>query len=201
MKTSIKYTFHNILCILFADFSHTQDGFHCSLFNTLLQKYKAWLQCAWQAKCGEKISSVKIKAKDYVLTLRKNGCHHREGETSSCLFIKVKPCWMRLITGWETIWEILITYTLGSQAGVVVIISDSNNNIITWCIFSFLIICWELTTWTANNCVKISVLLQIIFCSCVIETRLLCENGGSVPRAGREWFTWSKEQWSNTPNA
>ena len=67
-------------------------------------------------------------------------------------------------------------------------------------VFFFLFIGWELATWPANNCLKISVLLQIIFCSSVIETTLLCENGGSVPRAGREWFdifSWSKEQWFN----
>ena len=68
------------------------------------------------------------------------------------------------------------------------------------CIFSFLFIGRELTKWPANNCLQVSVLLQIIFCSCVIETTLSCENGGSVPRAGREWFhtfCWSKERWSN----
>ena len=68
------------------------------------------------------------------------------------------------------------------------------------CIFSFLFIGRELTTWPANNCLQVSVLLQIIFCSCIIETTLSCENGGSVPRAGREGFDifcWSKERWSN----
>ena len=69
-------------------------------------------------------------------------------------------------------------------------------------IFSFPFIDRELTTWPANNCLQdlISVLLQRIFCSCVIETTLLCEKGGSVPLAGREWFdifSWSKERWSN----
>jgi len=60
--------------------------------------------------------------------------------------------------------------------------------IIIRCIFSFHFIGRELTTWPANTCLQISVLLQIIFCPCVIETTLLCENSGSVPRAGREWF-------------
>ena len=67
-------------------------------------------------------------------------------------------------------------------------------------VFFFLFIFRELTTWPANNCLQIGVLLQIIFCSCVLETTLLCENGGSVPRAGGEWFDifrWSKERWSN----
>ena len=67
-------------------------------------------------------------------------------------------------------------------------------------IFSFLSNGRELTTWPANNCLQISVLLQIIFCSCVIETLLLYENGGLVPRAGREWFdifSWPKEGWLN----
>ena len=75
-----------------------------------------------------------------------------------------------------------------------------SNNIIIRCIFSFLFIGRELTTWPANNWLQISVWQQIIFCSCIIETTLLCENGGSVPRAGREWFdifSWSKERWSN----
>jgi len=47
---------------------------------------------------------------------------------------------------------------------------------------------------------QISVLLQIIFCSCVMKPTLLCENGGSGTRGGREWFdmlSWSKERWSN----
>ena len=71
---------------------------------------------------------------------------------------------------------------------------------VTPCIFSFLFTDRELTTWPANNCLQISVLLQIIFCSCIIETTILSENGGSVPRAGREWFdmfNWWKERWSN----
>ena len=40
----------------------------------------------------------------------------------------------------------------------------------------------------ANDCLKVKGLLQIIFCSCLIEPTLLCENGGSVPRAGREFL-------------
>ena len=66
--------------------------------------------------------------------------------------------------------------------------------------FFFHFIGRELTTWPANNCLQKSDLLQIIFCSCVIETTLLSENGGSVPRADREWFdifSWSKERWSS----
>ena len=66
--------------------------------------------------------------------------------------------------------------------------------------YFFLLIGRELTTWPANNCLQIIVLLQIIFCSCIIETTILCENGGSVPRAGRDWFDmfiWWKERWSN----
>ena len=73
------------------------------------------------------------------------------------------------------------------------------NKIIIRCIFSFLFINRELITWPANNCLQISVLLQITFCSCIIETTLLCENGKSVSRALREWFdifSWSNEQWS-----
>ena len=68
------------------------------------------------------------------------------------------------------------------------------------CIFSFLFTDRELTTWPANNCFHIIIFLQIIFCSCIIETAILCENGGSVCRAGREWFdmfSWWKEWWSN----
>ena len=69
-------------------------------------------------------------------------------------------------------------------------------------------VAWSSYQWCVRNraCYaamvkhKISVLLLIIFCSWVTETTLLCENGGSVPRAGRGWFeilNWSKEQWSN----
>ena len=53
------------------------------------------------------------------------------------------------------------------------------------CIFSFLFIGREPTMWPANNCLQISVLLQIIFCSCAIEITLLWENGRSVPRCQR----------------
>ena len=72
--------------------------------------------------------------------------------------------------------------------------------IIIQCIFSFLFIGQELSMWPANNCLQINILLQITFCSCVIETKHLCENGRSFHWAGREWcdvFSWSKEQWSN----
>ena len=44
----------------------------------------------------------------------------------------------------------------------------------------FLFIGREHTTRPANNCLQKSVLLQIIFCSGVIETTLLCEGGKSV---------------------
>ena len=71
--------------------------------------------------------------------------------------------------------------------------------IITRCHFCFFVIDGELTTWPANNCLQISVLLQIIFWSCVIETTLLCENGGSVPRTGREWFDIFMHQSIETP--
>ena len=60
-------------------------------------------------------------------------------------------------------------------------------SIIIRCIFSFLFVDRELTTWSANNCLLISVLLQVIFCSCIIETTLLCENGRSD----------QAERWSN----
>ena len=57
---------------------------------------------------------------------------------------------------------------------------------------------WEPTMWPANNCLQTIVLLQTIFCLCIIETMLLCENGALVPQVVREWFevfSWSKEQW------
>ena len=74
---------------------------------------------------------------------------------------------------------------------------ESNNNYHSM-LFSFLFIGREPTTWPANNCPQISVLLQIIFCSCVIETTFSCGNGRWVPRAVRDWFyiwSWSKEPW------
>ena len=61
--------------------------------------------------------------------------------------------------------------------------------------FPFLFIDRKPTMWPANNSLQIGVLLQITFCSCIIETTLLCENGRSVPLAVREWFdtfSWSK---------
>ena len=55
-------------------------------------------------------------------------------------------------------------------------------------IFSFVFIGRKPTTWPANNCLQISVLLQIMFCSCAIETTISCENGRSLPRPVIEWF-------------
>ena len=65
--------------------------------------------------------------------------------------------------------------------------------------FSFLFIDWEPTTWLVNNCLQICALLQIVFCTCVIETTyaLIWK---SVPRAVRKWydrFSWSSAQRSN----
>ena len=65
-------------------------------------------------------------------------------------------------------------------------------------IFSFVFIGRKPTTWPANNCLQIRVLLQIMFCSCTIETTLSCENDRSLPRpvrGGFDNFSWSKEQW------
>lgn len=45
----------------------------------------------------------------------------------------------------------------------------------------------EPTTWPANNFPQISVLRQIIFCSCIMETILLCENG--------TWAPWPLSKW------
>ena len=56
------------------------------------------------------------------------------------------------------------------------------------------------TTWPANNCLQLSLFQQIIFCSCVTETTLLCEKGRSVPEqveSDLTYFSWSKEQWLN----
>ena len=55
------------------------------------------------------------------------------------------------------------------------------NIIIIRCIFSFVYIGRKPTTCPANNCLRISVLLQIMFCSYAIETTLWCENGRSHP--------------------
>ena len=35
----------------------------------------------------------------------------QKGNTGSCLFTKVKPCWMGLISGWVTIWIISLCCT------------------------------------------------------------------------------------------
>ena len=102
-------------------------------------------------------------------------------------------------------WKILVEcYDQVFFKSLVIILRWTCNNqiilIIMRCIFSNLFIGWELTTWLTNNCLQISVLLQIKFCPCVIETTLLCENGGTVLLAGREWFdivSSSRERSSN----
>ena len=66
--------------------------------------------------------------------------------------------------------------------------NKNNNNNYHSMYFSFFFIGRELTTWPANNCLQISVLLQIIFCSCVIEPTLSCENGSSPSWAFRKRF-------------
>ena len=83
---------------------------------------------------------------------------------------------------------------------IIIIVIITIITIIIRCIFSFLFIGRESSTWPANNYLQLSALPQIIFCSCVIETTLFYEDGGSSPRAGRERFViikWSKELWSN----
>ena len=61
--------------------------------------------------------------------------------------------------------------------------------------YSFLFITRELTTWPTNSCPQKSVLLQIIFCSCVIETTLLCEKWQIGSPSWFDIFSWSNEQW------
>ena len=61
--------------------------------------------------------------------------------------------------------------------------------IIIRCILSFLFIGREPTTWPANNCLQISVLLdvflyillQIVFCSCAVDITLLWEKADRFP--------------------
>ena len=85
-------------------------------------------------------------------------------------------------------------YGVFSLAWSINMFSTKTKEIISPCLFSFLFIGRQLTTWPENNCLQISVFLKITFCSCVIT--LLFENDGLVPRAGREWydiFSWSKD--------
>jgi len=58
--------------------------------------------------------------------------------------------------------------------------------------FSLLFIDREPTTWPVNNCLQISVLLQIIFCSYVLQTTFLCENGRLVPELSESDFVDQK---------
>ena len=52
--------------------------------------------------------------------IKGTGITKREKNTGSRLFTEVKPCWMRLISGWVTISiKYPVLYSLGSQAGVV----------------------------------------------------------------------------------
>ena len=48
----------------------------------------------------------------------------------------------------------------------------------------------ELTKWAANNWLQISVLLQITFCSCLIETTLLCEMVDQFPEQAESDLTY-----------
>ena len=62
------------------------------------------------------------------------------------------------------------------------------------CIFSFLFIGRELTTWPASNCLQISVFLQIIFCSCVIKTMLLSKMADRFPELAWSDLTYLVDQ-------
>ena len=76
------------------------------------------------------------------------------------------------------------------------------------CVFFFLSIGWESTTWPANNCLRIMVcscvvpskrvLLQIIFCSCVIGTTFSREKWQIASLSCQEVIKiWKQTWWSN----
>ena len=88
----------------------------------------------------------------------------------------------RILLKWQPIWNKVYTQVDKKTT------TNNNNNNYHSMDFSFLFIGRELTMWPANNCLQISVLLQIMFCSCVIETMLLCENGSSLSWAFRKRF-------------
>ena len=77
------------------------------------------------------------------------------------------------------------------------------NKVIIQCIFSFLFIGWEPTTWSASNCLQIMVcsclvpskhvLLQIIFCSCVIEPCSWEKNDRSLLCVARKWLKYENK--------
>ena len=82
------------------------------------------------------------------------------------------------------------------------------NYIIIRCIFSFLSIGRESTTWPANNCLQIMVcscvvpskrvFLQIIFCSCVIGTTFSREKWQIASLSCQEVIKiWNHTWWSN----
>ena len=81
-------------------------------------------------------------------------------------------------------------------------------HIIIRCVFFFLSIGQESTTWPANNCLQIMVcscvvpskrvLLQIIFCSCVIGTTFLREKWQIASLSCQEVIKiWKQTWWSN----
>lgn len=74
----------------------------------------------------------------------------------------------------------------------------NNNNNLMYSSLPF--IDQELTTWPANTSIRISVLLQIMFCSCSMKLRSCMKIAVRFPAAGREWFdifSGEKEWWSN----
>ena len=82
------------------------------------------------------------------------------------------------------------------------------NQIIIRCIFSFLYIGREPTTWPANNCLQIMfcscvvpskrVLLQITFCSCVVGTTFSKEKWQTASLSFQEVIKiWKQTWWSN----
>ena len=60
--------------------------------------------------------------------------------------------------------------------------------------FSFLFIALELTTSPANNCLETSVLLLIIFCSCVIETHSCVKMADHFPAQAENHLTYLVDQ-------
>ena len=81
-------------------------------------------------------------------------------------------------------------------------------HIIIRCVFFFLSIGREPTTWPANNCLRIMfcsyvvpskrVLLQIIFCSCVIGTTFSREKWQIASQSCQEVIKiWKQTWWSN----
>ena len=119
--------------------------------------------------------------------------------------------WYAVVTGQGDIKNVIKRggHRACSHATMLTILSAQQiSSIIIRCVFFFLSIGRESTTWPANNCLRIMVcscvvpskrvLLQIIFCSCVIGTTFSREKWQIASLSCQEVIKiWKQTWWSN----